>query len=837
MCSMKKDIYYLVSLLMLCICPVIGQTPAGGFERIVNNKVNEEGTALTYFIKNADESNLVLHMLHTNKEYVFENVTGQTILSDSFLFFINKEKQLHKVNLHSGSSEIVGEADRIITKRGSDVAFVFTEKESELFKLDLKNGRMQLIAETKKYFFSPNMKNLVYLGRDGKIIFFNLVKSKRINIANANTQMLKAVSWDNHEDMAYLIIDDQAELKILKIGSKLAKVVEYTIEQQLTGFEIDPMYRSVKWLSKDFLIVGLKRSKINTSETNEVSEVWLGSSKGITPTILKNQMERLHLGIISLKERKISPYYGNEFSNFTKIGRFDNQVFTLQQQDDLSKHKPDATVFRSTVDGKKFSLMGDFSNTDHSLYDFTAFPYIFYMNRAMSKIIDVQTGQSYGLPNQKSSIIENKINYDESVVQENVINYKDKRMLLQYKNQVWTFDVKNKELNLITKDVNGRYQILNCNYEAEIDNWSLNQENVIRNYDDVLLNWSADDYSQEGLVLLTDDFREEKLLSGRFRFTQVQRSKGFISFIKENSQCSPALYYYDIKNRKEKRIYQSNIWDEVSARSETVYFKSKKNNLGAIIRYPVNYDKNKKYPAVVNIYEMRIHQQNNYTSPYQLSGAGFNYHDYVTDNYFVVEPDIKYEIGNTGISANECVDKMLDEILEHYPIDPNKLGLIGHSFGGYQTSFIVTKNHRFKAAVASAGVTDLSSYYFSFNWSTMKPEFWRMENDQLRMGKTVFEIPELYKMNSPVQNAVNVKTPLLLWTGMEDYHVNFNQSVQYFLALKKLNKDVNLILYKNQKHVLTDEKSKSDAKFKVKSWFDYYLKEGQKPEWLIEGLN
>src|SRR5690606_22089528 len=339
----------------------------------------------------------------------------------------------------------------------------------------------------------------------------------------------------------------------------------------------------------------------NTSETNEVSEVWLGSSKGITPTILKNQMERLHLGIISLKERKISPYYGNEFSNFTKIGRFDNQVFTLQQQDDLSKHKPDATVFRSTVDGKKFSLMGDFSNTDHSLYDFTAFPYIFYMNRAMSKIIDVQTGQSYGLPNQKSSIIENKINYDESVVQENVINYKDKRMLLQYKNQVWTFDVKNKELNLITKDVNGRYQILNCNYEAEIDNWSLNQENVIRNYDDVLLNWSADDYSQEGLVLLTDDFREEKLLSGRFRFTQVQRSKGFISFIKENSQCSPALYYYDIKNGKEKRIYQSNIWDEVSARSETVYFKSKKNNLGAIIRYPVNYDKNKKYPAVVNI--------------------------------------------------------------------------------------------------------------------------------------------------------------------------------------------------------------------------------------------
>lgn len=146
MCSMKKDIYYLVSLLMLCICPVIGQTPAGGFERIVNDKVNEEGTALTYFIKNADESNLVLHMLHTNKEYVFENVTSQTILSDSFLFFINKKKKLHKVNLHSGSSEIVGEADRIITKRGSDVAFVFTEKESELFKLDLKNGRMQLIA-------------------------------------------------------------------------------------------------------------------------------------------------------------------------------------------------------------------------------------------------------------------------------------------------------------------------------------------------------------------------------------------------------------------------------------------------------------------------------------------------------------------------------------------------------------------------------------------------------------------------------------------------------------------------------------------------------------------
>lgn len=80
--------------------------------------------------------------------------------------------------------------------------------------------------------------------------------------------------------------------------------------------------------------------------------------------------------------------------------------------------------------------------------------------------------------------------------------------------------------------------------------------------------------------------------------------------------------------------------------------------------------------------------------------------------------------------------------------------------------------------------------------------------------------------------AAKVNTPLLLWAGKEDYQVNWNQSVTWYLALKRLNKEVVLLLYPNTRHVILDDVTKMDVATKTMAWFDFYLKDSCKPNWL-----
>src|SRR5690606_18965008 len=240
----------------------------------------------------------------------------------------------------------------------------------------------------------------------------------------------------------------------------------------------------------------------------------------------------------------------------------------------------------------------------------------------------------------------------------------------------------------------------------------------------------------------------------------------------------------------------------------------------------------KTYPAIVYIYEKKTASYHHYQHSKQLKGAGINYRDYVNDGYIVIEPDITYTIGNPGVSAYNNVLEAIEELDSRIPLDKNNLGLVGHSFGGYETNFIVTQTTMFKAAVASAGFSDLVQGYLTMKWNELRPDFWQFEDNQIRMGKNLYEDYSGYLQNSPIYHANKIETPLLLWSGKSDYHVNWSQSVSLFLALKRLNKQAVLILYPNEGHVLKKTDNKLDMTIKLKQWFDYYLKDKEKPSWL-----
>jgi len=160
------------------------------------------------------------------------------------------------------------------------------------------------------------------------------------------------------------------------------------------------------------------------------------------------------------------------------------------------------------------------------------------------------------------------------------------------------------------------------------------------------------------------------------------------------------------------------------------------------------------------------------------------------------------------------------------------MGIYGHSFGGFETNYIITQTSRFKTAISSAGVADAISNYLNYSFEYNRPDSWRFETQQWRLGKSFFDNQEMYIKNSPIYHAKNINTPLLLITGKEDYVVNWQQSLYMFTALKRLQKEVYLLLYNQEGHSIGKKENQMDVSTKIKQWFDYYLKNKEKPNWM-----
>src|SRR6185295_12711776 len=134
---------------------------------------------------------------------------------------------------------------------------------------------------------------------------------------------------------------------------------------------------------------------------------------------------------------------------------------------------------------------------------------------------------------------------------------------------------------------------------------------------------------------------------------------------------------------------------------------------------------------------------------------------YASNGYAVLQPDVVYEIGKPGTSAVDCVSAAVKAAIAGGYADPAHIGLQGHSWGGYQSSFIVTQTDIFAAVVTGAPPTDLTSFYGTLYPSTGTIQEGITEVGQVRMGADVtpWNHRDLYESQSPIHNAPNIKTP------------------------------------------------------------------------------
>src|SRR5690606_18072510 len=134
-----------------------------------------------------------------------------------------------------------------------------------------------------------------------------------------------------------------------------------------------------------------------------------------------------------------------------------------------------------------------------------------------------------------------------------------------------------------------------------------------------------------------------------------------------------------------------------------------------------------------------------------------------SQGYFVLMPDIIYGKGNPGMDATDCVVAATNHVIGMGMVKRDRIALMGHSFGGYETNFIITQTSLFRTAISGASIFDLPSWYLSISRNSGDPEIWRFESQQWRMGKSLYADREGYERNSPSSWVENVNTPLLLW--------------------------------------------------------------------------
>ena len=254
---------------------------------------------------------------------------------------------------------------------------------------------------------------------------------------------------------------------------------------------------------------------------------------------------------------------------------------------------------------------------------------------------------------------------------------------------------------------------------------------------------------------------------------------------------------------------------------------------GLLIK-PDNFDPHKKYPMIVYIYERLTEGLNQFRPP--GPGTSINTTYYVSNGYLIFMPDIIYKTGYPGRDALQCVLPAVQSVVDKGLVDENNIGIQGHSWGGYQIAYMVTQTNRFKAAEAGAAVANMTSAYSGIRWGTGLPRQFQYEHSQSRIGGSLWEYPMRYIENSPIFHVDKVQTPLLLINNDEDDAVPWYQGIEFYLGLRRLNKEAYMFSYNGEKHGLRKRINQKDYTRRMQEFFDHFLKGAPAPEWMEKGI-
>ena len=408
----------------------------------------------------------------------------------------------------------------------------------------------------------------------------------------------------------------------------------------------------------------------------------------------------------------------------------------------------------------------------------------------------------------------------------------DEAFLIYDRFDIWSFNPATGEGKKLTngRATNTAYRYVKLDREErsiDTDNWLLSTFNEVT--------------KQAGFASFNSKNNSVKeLISGPYKYSNPikAREKDAIIYTRETFTEFPNIRFSNLSFKKSTVISDANPQqDEYNwGTAELVHWTSLDGiELTGMLIKPENFDPSKKYPMIVNFYERSSDNLYRYITP-NPGRSTINYSFYASRGYVIFNPDVQYREGYPGESAFNCVIPGVTSLIEEGFVDKDNIGVQGHSWGGYQIAYLVTKTDIFKAAESGAPVVNMISAYGGIRWWTGLSRQFQYEHTQSRIGGTPWEYPMRYIENSPIFNIDKINTPLLIMHNDADGHVPWYQGIEFFMSLRRLQKPAWLLNYNEEPHWPLKMQNRKDFNIRMQQFFDYYLKAAPKPVWMENGV-
>ncbi len=860
------------------------------WSRIGSTSISNDGVWVSYtYSPNEGDDTLYLKNIESQKLYEEPYGSGPAFSDNGewAAFFLNvPEKQAKKLrkskktvykkavllNLTTGEKKTWDKAARLTFSPSSDYLVITKQtgnkeaKGKDMLLVSLHNGWTFNLGNVSNYAFNSQGSHLAYLidaaDRAGNGLYLFNLSDKSVNPIDTDTLTYTQLSWDDAMLFSHEKGQKGTALMVLK-GAKADTLTQY--DNQLV---------IVSGIGQK-----LKKQVLGRDQLGGIPDGFVISEKGTLRFSLDN--ERI---VLAIKEQAQMQKLGKDTLPNVDVWHWNDEQIQSVQMRRASRernrtftgvlHLNDLTLVQLTDENYRGVSLN--RNADRAVVS-NPVAYISDVNwgggfsdyyqidirSGEKKLIGKKIGRSMGLSPEGDYYLYFKDRHfhcyrmtDQTTTNltiEMLVSFFDEEEDHPFENPSygmagWTMDGKSVILNhrydlwQVALDGSGGKNLTgNYGTEQEIRfrMTRLDRKPSLDPAGDIYLSAYGEWTKKSGYFKLKPGKAPRELLFTDASIGRLQKAKeaDVVLFTKQTFADFPDYYTSDLSFKKIARQTDANpqqteyLWGE---RILVDYNNKHGDKLQATLTLPANYEQGKQYPMLVYFYEKMSQRHHSYSMPTYDDRPHMS--TYASNGYLVLMPDINYTEGNPGWNALDCITAAVQKVIDQGYADLEKIGLQGHSWGGYQSSFILTQSDMFACVVTGAPVTNLTSMFNILYKNSGTNNHGIMERGQVRMGKGMYDDMANYIAQSPVQQAAGISTPFMILHGTVDGAVDWNQGLEFYNAARRLGKEVILLSYPNENHHLADRNNQKDFQRRMKQYFDHFLMGTKAPDWMVNGI-
>ncbi len=866
---------------------------------IVGTELSDNGNWMAYALRpNGGDDTLHVQALNGDQKYTIPNANGAVFSSDNqWVAYVitpdsetekklkKSKKPVHKtaelMNLATGEKVQVERANTMAFTNDGTFWMVHRKKPdeddskhkgSDLIVRNLKTGSVTSIGNVSEFGANQKSTKMAYLvdasEKSGNGVYLFDLKTASIQPLHTDTLLYSGLSWDDQgakkEDwsrkgnqLAVLagITPDKKELRANKL------IVLRSLDSKAETVVLDPNDNpgfpegmiisedgNLSWTADgNTVMLGIKmqEDKLELSKDTVANvDVWHWKDDRIQTVQMQQYNRDIRFTYASAFDLKSKKFVQLADDDMRIIEASDHRRYLVGR--DAEKHRNDVNWGVTPSDFYKVDLtngerrliaenikrwMGYSPDGRYFLYQMMSGEDAFLI------LYDLQEGRKVDLTaNSPVQFANTEHIYPHENPPYGLAGWtKDgKNVIVNHKYDLWMLALDGSKATNITKGVGEEEQIIFRYVNIEDEDYIDTSENL-------LLSAFGERTKKDGFYSLKMGDSPRKLIFEDASFGSPMKAEDTNTVIlpRQTFVDFPDYYQTDTKFKRLKKVTDANPQQAEYAWGSRVlidFENGRGDQLQGTLTLPANYEEGKQYPTIIYFYEKMSDRHHQYSFPRYDDRPHMS--TYASNGYAVFMPDILFEFGRPGTSSLDGILAARQAIIDAGVADPENIGLQGHSWAGYQTSFILTQTDVFKTIVTGAPPTNLESFYNNIYGNTGTNHHGIMEIGQVRMGRDVtpWSDREAYQRENPMFHAPDISTPFMILHGTEDGAVDWSQGLEFYNAARRLGKEVIFLSYPGEGHHLQVEANAIDFQIRMKQYFDHHLMGADAPEWMEKGI-